>query len=66
MLDRFECIDVLKVIWKIKVYFFNDIKFLALNLTQLAEKEHCCLQLYLSNGPNKMHSPIFSTLRRKR
>ena len=43
MLDRFECIDVLKVICKIKVYFFNDVKFLALNLTQLAEKEHCCL-----------------------
>ena len=43
MLDRFECIDVLKVIWKIEVYFFNDIKFLALNLTQLAEKEHYCL-----------------------
>ena len=38
MLDRFECIDVLKVIWKIKVYFFNDIKFLALNLTKLARK----------------------------
>ena len=43
MLDRFECIDVLKVIWKIEVYFFNDVKFVVLNLTKLAEKEHCCL-----------------------
>ena len=38
MRDRFECIDVLKGIWKIKVYLFNDIKFLALNLTKLAER----------------------------
>ena len=65
MRDRFECIDVLKGIWKIEVYLFNDIKFLALNLTKLAEKKHCCLQLYLSNGTNKMLSPTFSTLRRK-
>ena len=65
MRDRFECIDVLKRIWKIEVYLFNDIKFLALNLTKLAEKKHCCLQLYLSNGTNKMLSPTFSTLRRK-
>ena len=43
MRDRFECIDVLKGIWKIEVYLFNDIKFLALNLTKLAENEHCCL-----------------------
>ena len=43
MLDRFECIDVLKVIWKKKSLFFNDIKFVALKLTKLAEKEHCCL-----------------------
>ena len=66
MRDRFECIDVLKGIWKIEVYLFNDIKFLALNLTKLAEKKHCCLQLYLSNWTNKMLSPTFSTLRRKR
>ena len=38
MRDRFECIDVLKGIWKIEVYLFNDIKFLALNLTKLARK----------------------------
>ena len=43
MRDRFECIDVLKVIWKIEVYFFNDVKFVVLNLTKLAEKEHFCL-----------------------
>ena len=43
MLDRFERIDVLQVIWKIEVYFFNDIKFVALKLTKLAQKEHCCL-----------------------
>ena len=41
MLDRFERIDVLKGIWKIEVYFFNDIKVLALNLTKLAEKKRC-------------------------
>ena len=38
MLDRFECLDVLKGIWKIEVYLFNDIKFLALNLTKLAKE----------------------------
>ena len=32
MLDRFECIDVFKVIWKIEVYLFNDINFLALKV----------------------------------
>ena len=26
-----------------KRLFFNDIKFVALNLTKLAEKEHCCM-----------------------
>ena len=41
MLDRFECIDVLQVIWKIEVYFFNNTKFVALKLTKLAEKERC-------------------------
>ena len=43
MLDRFECIDVSKGIRKIEVYLFNDINFLALNLTKLVEKKHCCL-----------------------
>ena len=43
MPDRFECIDVLKGIWKTEVYLFNEIKILALNLTKLAEKRHCCL-----------------------
>ena len=68
MRDRFECIDVLKGIWKIEVYLFNEIKILAFSIlaTKLAEKKHCCLQLYLSNGTNKMLSPTFSTLRRKR
>ena len=39
MRDRFECIDVLKGIWKIEVYLFNEIKI----LTKLAEKKNCCL-----------------------
>ena len=43
MRDRFECIDVLKGIWEIEVYLFNEIKILALNLTKLAEKKNCCL-----------------------
>ena len=42
MLDRFDCIDVSKGIGKIEVYLFNDVKFLALNLTKLAEQKHCC------------------------
>ena len=42
MLDRFDCIDVSKEIGKIEVYLFKDVKFLALNLTKLAEQKHCC------------------------
>ena len=42
MLDRFDCIDVSKEIGKIEVYLFNDVKFLPLNLTKLAEQKHCC------------------------
>ena len=41
MLDRFDCIDVSKGIGKIEVYLFNDVKFLALNLTKLTEQKHC-------------------------
>ena len=41
MRDRFECIDVLKGIWKIEVFLFSDIKFLTLKLTKLAEKKRC-------------------------
>ena len=42
MLDRFDCMDVSKGIGKIEVYLFNDVKFLAVNLTKLAEQKPCC------------------------
>ena len=39
MRDRFECIDVLKGIWKIDVYLFNDIKIFSIKLNKVGRKE---------------------------